>query len=126
VDPGSSSPVSALHSLPHSMGLEQAIQKRAEEIYIRSGRIPGHDLENWIQAEHEVLRGSAAQRTAVVIDIDGVQYVGEYNTNICQGYQPGEFQVGDDVAIRFDGDKMFVKRPNGQELETMVLRISSS
>ena len=36
--------------------LQEAIRRRAEEIYIRNGKIPGHDLENWAQAEHEIMR----------------------------------------------------------------------
>jgi hypothetical protein len=31
--------------------MHDAICRRAEEIYIRNGRIPGHDLENWMQAD---------------------------------------------------------------------------
>jgi hypothetical protein len=31
-----------------------AIRKRAREICLRSGRIPGRDLENWAQAESEI------------------------------------------------------------------------
>ena len=29
-------------------------RRRAEEIYIRNGRIPGRDVENWTQAEEEI------------------------------------------------------------------------
>ena len=32
----------------------EAIRRRAEEIYIRNGRIPGRDVENWAQAEQEI------------------------------------------------------------------------
>src|ERR1019366_8201076 len=37
----------------------EAIRQRAEEIYIRNGRIPGRDMENWAQAEQEILCESA-------------------------------------------------------------------
>jgi len=37
----------------------EAIRHRAEELYIRNGRLPGRDLENWAQAEREILRESA-------------------------------------------------------------------
>ena len=104
--------------------LHQAIARRAEEIYIRNGRIPGRDLENWAQAESEILGGlseAAPRRTAIVVKWDGVQYVGQYDPNSSDGYTPGEFAAGSPVPVRFDGDKMFVKRPNGKQLETTII-----
>ena len=103
----------------------EAIRRRAEEIYIRSGRIPGRDLENWMQAEQEILReaaGTTARRKAIVVRVQGVEYVGEYDPASSDGYTPGELKKGVAVAVRFSGDKMFVKRPNGRELETTVVR----
>ena len=105
--------------------LQEAIRRRAEEIYIRNGRIPGRDLENWARAEKEILAETAAppaHRTAVVVTVDGVKYVGEYDSASSEGYTPGEFLAGTRVPVRFDGDKMFVKRPNGKELETRVVK----
>ena len=104
--------------------LHEAIRRRAEEIYMQSGRIPGRDLENWNQAEAEILRqaGTFLRRTAVVVEVDGVQYVGEYRSESCGGYQPGEFHADAAVPVRFQGEKMFVKRPNGRELETTVFK----
>lgn len=112
-----------------SLDQHEAIRRRAEEIYIRSGRIPGRDLENWAQAEQEILQESAqlqaavnpARRTAIVVKVNGVQYVGEYTADSCDGYTPGEFAKGVPVPVRFHGDKMFVKRPNGKELETTIV-----
>jgi hypothetical protein len=108
---------------PRSSELRDAIRKRAEEIYVRNGRIPGRDLDNWTQAEAEIARewGGQGRRTAIVVDVDGVQYVGEYGSESCDGYQPGEFGLGQDISIRFDRDKMFLKRPNGKELETTIV-----
>lgn len=104
--------------------LHEAIGRRAEEIYQRNGNIPGHDMENWVQAEADILRESARylNRTAVVVKIKGVQYVGEYESGSSAGYVPGEFIAGASVPVRFDGDKMFVKRPNGKELETTIVQ----
>jgi hypothetical protein len=105
--------------------LHDAIRRRAEEIYIRNGRIPGRDLENWAQAEREILSESAAlpaRRTAVVVTVNGVKYVGEYDAACSGGYTPGEFGAGARVPVRFDGDRMFVKRPNGKELETTIVK----
>jgi hypothetical protein len=112
-----------LSPVPRSSELRDAIRKRAEEIYLRNGRIAGRDLENWTQAEAEIAReyGSSTRRTAIVVDVEGVQYVGEYRLESCDGYQPGEFSAGEDISIRFEADKMFLKRPNGKELETTIV-----
>ena len=104
--------------------MHEAIRRRAEEIYLRSGRIPGRDLENWSQAEEEIKREAegAAPRKAVVVRVNGVEYFGEYQPEDCDGYRPGEFSKGKVVPVRFAGDKMFVKRPNGKELETTIVK----
>jgi hypothetical protein len=104
--------------------LHQAIRRRAEEIYARNGKQPGRDMENWAQAEAEILQqfSAATRRTAVVVNVEGVQYVGEYNAAFSDGYTPGEFPPGTPVPVRVDGDKMFVMRRNGKELETKIVR----
>jgi hypothetical protein len=105
--------------------LHEAIRHRAEEIYIRNGRIPGRDLENWAQAEQEVRREFTAlppRKTAIVVRVNGAEYIGEYSPESSDGYVPGEFGAGASVPVRFDGDKMFVKRPNGKELETTIVK----
>ena len=108
--------------------LQAAIRRRAEEIYERSGRVPGRDMENWTQAEQEV-RSEAARyagrRTAVVVKVNGVEYVGEYTFTAADGYAPGEFAAGDPVAVRFEEDRMYVKRANGKELETRIVQTYS-
>jgi len=111
-------------SVPAHPDLQEAIRRRAEEIYVRNGRVEGRDVENWSQAEHEVMNEIAARarRTAVIVRVDGVQYVGEYRPESAEGYVPGEFGPGIAVPVRFEGDKMFVKRPNGRELETTIVQ----
>jgi len=37
----------------------QDVSRRAFEIWERNGKLPGHDVEDWLQAEAE-LRGSSA------------------------------------------------------------------
>jgi hypothetical protein len=107
--------------------LHEAIRCRAEEIYIQSGRIPGHDVENWTQAEHEILEQVAKRdrRAAIVVRVNGVKYVGEYQPASSDGYVPGEIGVGASVAVRLEGDKMYVRRTNGKELVTRIVRKSS-
>ena len=124
----------AARNTPHpwpapTVDQHEAIRHRAEEIYIRNGKVRGHDLENWAQAEQEILRESAqppTRRTAIVIRVNGAEYIGEYNPETSDGYVPGEFHPGTSMPVRFDGDKMFVKRPNGQELETIIVRIGTA
>ena len=36
--------------------IEQQIQKRAYELYEQRGRTDGHDLDDWLQAEQELLK----------------------------------------------------------------------
>lgn len=101
----------------------QAIQRRAEEIYERSGRVPGRDLENWVQAENEIRQETGAEpQKAVVVRVNGVEYVGKYAPGESKGYTPGEFAAGESVAVRFEGQKMYVRRSNGEELETSVVK----
>jgi Protein of unknown function (DUF2934) len=103
--------------------LHEAIRGRAKEIYIRNGCIPGRDVQNWMEAEEEILRESKeAHRRAVVIRVNGVAYVGEYSPESSDGYVPGEFATGDPIPVRFERDKMFVQRANGKELETTLVK----
>ena len=102
---------------------QEAISGRAREIYERGGRIAGRDLENWTQAEDEIVRELSRlsdRRLAFVVRVDGVQYVGEYSVATANGYAPGEFASGDPVPVRFVGNKMLVERPNGKVLETSI------
>ena len=104
--------------------LQKAIRRRAEEIYERSGRIRGRDVENWVQAEAEIqgeLEAGGTSKASIIVNVDGVRYVGEYNVAAADGYIPGEFASGDPMPVRLEGDKMYVKRPNGKELATTIV-----
>lgn len=105
----------------------ELIRRRAEEIYIRSGRIPGRDMENWAQAEQEILAETEKPRShaAIEVRVNGVNYVGEYRPESADGYVPGEFAAGASVSVRLRGDKMFIKRLNGKELETRIVKRST-
>jgi len=39
-----------------------AIRQRAFEIYVARGRTPGHEVEDWVQAERELRRKGGHQR----------------------------------------------------------------
>jgi hypothetical protein len=114
-----------MSSIPpaNSAELQNAIRRRAQQIYERSGRIPGRDLDNWRQAEAEILHEYETRaRKAIVVNVDGVVYSGEYEACAAGGYTPGEWRAGDPVPVRFQGNKMFLRRRNGQELETTVVK----
>lgn len=107
---------------PAPIPMQEAIRRRAEEIYVRNGKVPGRDIQNWMQAEQEILTESSQPRkNAVVVKVNGARYVGEYDREAAAGYTPGEWTPGAPVQVRFEGDKMFVKRQNGKELETKVV-----
>lgn len=105
--------------------IREAIRRRAEEIYIHNGRLAGRDVENWTQAENEIMQefsaARSARRTAVVVNVNDMQYIGEYTAESAGGYAPGEFAQAASIPVRFDGDKMFLLRPNGSELETTIV-----
>jgi len=44
--------------------LQERIEKRAYELYEARGATPGHALEDWAQAEAEILREHGIQRAA--------------------------------------------------------------
>jgi hypothetical protein len=103
---------------------QEAIRRRAGEIYELSGSIEGHDVENWQQAEAEILRELAAHpfRRAVVVNIQGVVYTGQYESDSAEGYTPGEWHPGDFIPVRLAGDQLYLRRPNGLELKTTVVK----
>jgi hypothetical protein len=104
--------------------MQEAIRRRAAEVYQRGGAAAGHDVENWYQAEAEILRESATHpvRRAVVVNVQGVVYTGEYESTSAEGYIPGEWKPGDPVPVRLAGDKLFLLRRNGRELQTTIVK----
>lgn len=103
---------------------QEAIRRRATEVFQRAGAVEGRDAENWFQAEAEILRESATNpiRRAVVINVEGVVYTGEYECTSADGYTPGEWNPGDPVPVRLAGDKLYLRRPNGHELQTTIVK----
>jgi hypothetical protein len=108
----------------YSPQMQEAIRRRATELYQQSGAAEGHDTENWYQAEAEILRESALHlvRRAVIVNVQGVVYTGEYDSTTADGYTPGEWKPGDPVPVRLSGDKLYLRRPNGQELQTTIVK----
>jgi hypothetical protein len=108
----------------YSPEMQEAIRRRATELYQVSGGVEGQDLENWYQAEAEILRefNTHAVRRAIVVNVQGVVYTGEYESNAADGYTPGEWKPGDAIPVRLAGDKLYLRRPNGQELKTTIVK----
>jgi Protein of unknown function (DUF2934) len=104
--------------------LQEAIRRRATELFQRGGKVEGHDVEHWYQAEAEILRESNihAVRRAVVVSVRGVVYTGEYESASADGYLPGEWHPGDPIPVRLAGDKLYLRRPNGRELQTTIVK----
>jgi|SRR5882672_1679158 len=111
-------------SSDNSHQLQEAIRRRATELFRKSGGIAGQDAENWYQAEAEILRESAGTpvRRAIVVNVQGVVYTGEYECTSAEGYLPGEWKPGDPVPVRLAGDRLFLRRPNGRELQTTIVK----
>jgi hypothetical protein len=107
----------------YSPQMQDAIRRRATELFQRGGSVPGHDVENWCQAELEILKEEATHlvRPAVVIRFEGVLYTCEYEPDSA-GYTPGEWQPGDPVPLRIAGDKFYLRRHDGSVLETTITK----
>jgi hypothetical protein len=107
-----------------SYNVLEAIRRRATELFQNSGGIEGHDAENWYKAEAEILRESVASpvRRAIVVNVQGVVYTGEYDCGAADGYTPGEWRPGDPIPVRFAGDRLYLRRRNGLELKTTIVK----
>ena len=106
--------------------LRDAIVRRARELWEQRGRVDGHAEEDWLQAEAEVRR---ERETAVrpclayiVVRAGKCTYTGEYDLARCDTYKPGDLARGAELTVRFEGEKMHIRLPNGRELETRVVK----
>ncbi|MCC7345679.1 MAG: hypothetical protein IT573_12125 [Deltaproteobacteria bacterium] len=54
----------------------------------------------------------------ITVQASDLVYVGEY-TPMFFG-KPGDWIIGDPIDVRFDGNKMILRKPNGKELKTKV------
>lgn len=108
----------------HSLEQREAIRSRATQLYQSGGWVEGQDAENWYQAEAEILRESTVRslHRAVVVNVQGVVYTGEYDCDSAEGYAPGEWKAGDPIPVRITGDKLYLRRSNGRELQTRIVK----
>ena len=54
----------------------------------------------------------------ITVQADELVYVGEY-TPMFFG-KPGDWIIGDPIEVRFDGNKMILRKPNGKELKASI------
>jgi hypothetical protein len=104
--------------------IEAAIRRRAQELSEQRGGAPGHEVEDWLQAETEILakHKPAGRKRTVVVKVAGVTYTAEYDPEQCRGYKPGELKAGQPLRVRFQDDRLFIARPDGLELEARIVR----
>jgi hypothetical protein len=119
-------PSAAPESSQADTELRKAIARRARELWEQRGRVDGHAEEDWLQAEAEVLQSqkhAASPKTSfIMVKFAGSLYTAAYDPEHCDGYRPGELRKGAPVAIRLTADRLYLKRPNGQELEARILK----
>jgi hypothetical protein len=53
----------ATRTAPENLPLEEQIRRRAYELYIRRGKQSGAELDDWLQAEEEILMAREQSRT---------------------------------------------------------------
>jgi hypothetical protein len=53
----------AMKTAVENLPLEEQIQRRAYELYVQRGNQSGSELDDWLQAEEEILMASEQART---------------------------------------------------------------
>jgi hypothetical protein len=56
------------------------------------------------------------------VQIGDMVYVGSYWPRWRWSYSPTDFVVNDPVQVKIDGKHMYLKRPDGKELKTEIVR----
>jgi hypothetical protein len=99
--------------------VENAIRLRAEKLYEARGRVAGHEVEDWLQAEAEILRELQCfpKLARVAVHFEGATYIGEYDAQHCDGYTRGEFRAGTPVELPFRGSDYVHEAPQRQRIE---------
>ena len=52
---GKKSQTQTVNSILDAISLHEQIEARAHEIYLTRGAEPGHEMEDWLQAEREIM-----------------------------------------------------------------------
>ena len=93
-------------------------------VWMSEKRLPGAGQHVEMLSEAEMIREFTTHSGcgAIVVSVEGVVYTGEYEFMTAFDYAPGEWQNGTSIPIRFAGDKLFLRRPNGCELQIMIVK----
>ena len=75
-----------------------------------------------LDVEVKVYDNDRADYYYITVQLGQMTYVGEYRAAFLWSYEPKEWVVNDPIEVRFEKDKMFIKRPNGKELKTKVVK----
>jgi len=67
-------------------------------------------------------RKLSAVRRALGVNVQELAYTGEYQSSFGGGHIPGEWKPGNPVPVRLAGDKLYLRRPNGRELRTTIVK----
>jgi hypothetical protein len=58
------SPITSSPTITVGLPTDQDIAVRAHQIFLDRGSIPGHDFDDWLQAERELIAASVATPTS--------------------------------------------------------------
>jgi hypothetical protein len=110
--------------------LRQAIEQRARELYEQRGRVNGHQLEDWLQAEAEVTQAMAPRQerrpASIVVRVGDLIYTGEYDAAACGDYTPGNLKKGQPITVLVKEDKLLINLPGGGQLVTTIVKKESA
>lgn len=56
-----------------------------------------------------------------IVALDGILYQTEYSAKYLWSHKP-QWIVGDEIEVRLDKDKMFLRKPDGNELKTSIVQ----
>ncbi len=92
--------------------------------WMSENRLPGAGQHVEMLSEAEMIREFTTQSGCgeIVVNVEGVVYTGEYEFMTAFDYAPGEWPTGTSTPVRFVEGKLFLRRPNGCELQTMIVK----
>ena len=56
------------------------------------------------------------------VKLKGIVYVARYTSSLFKSYRPADLIVGDPIEVRFKKKKMYIKRPDGKEMKSKIVK----
>ncbi len=76
-----------------------------------------------IQFQQSGMRGAGDNCTVLIIAVRGLMVHATQCPNfVWNMFDPAEFTVRGEIEVRFEGDRLIVRRPNGKELRAKIFR----